>query len=175
MPEAPGNPHVPAHGDDAKAYQDMTTAQLLEVYEQQQEELVKLSKELEDYTRKNIQLSTRNLEHLQQLQGTNSPIMSQAIVQPPRLSQLATRVRRQAQEHPTEVGDRPGDGGAAVGAADEMQQPHSRASTEDGSREGGAEEIRLPRPRGVVTQEQAAAILMQMSQRMADAGAVRPP
>eukprot|EP00892_Ulva_mutabilis_P003309 jgi/Ulvmu1/134/UM001_0138.1 len=168
-----------ANGDSADAYQDMTTSELLEVYEQQQEELVKLSKELADYTRKNIQLSTQNLEQLQQLQDTNSPIVSNMIMQPPLLSQLATRVRQQAQDPPALLRSdgttavAAGSGGAAVGTED-GPRPRSRGSTDEGSREACPEEVRVSRPRGVVTQEQAAAILMQMSQRMADPGASRP-
>lgn len=160
----------------------MSTSELLEVYEQQQEELVKLSKELEDYTRKNIQLSMRNLEHLQQLQSTNSPIVPHAFVQPPLLSQLATRVRQQAQQPLGALGDHPGDSGATAtptGPAGDAEEaaplPQPRGSTDEGGREAAAEEVRLQRPRGVVTQEQAAAILMQMSQRMADPGAAQPP
>lgn len=169
---------APSH--NGEAYRHMSTSELLEVYEQQQEELVKLSKELEDYTRKNIQLSTANLEHLQRLHSSNSPIMSQAIIQPPLLSQLASRVRQQqAQEPLTPVGDHPmsarASGPGAEGPSEEAPRPHSHASTEEGSREGGAEEVRIARPHGVETQEQAAAILMQMSQRMANPGAGQPP
>ena len=181
MPVDQGSPLGVANGDTAEAYQDMSTSELLEVYEQQQEELVKLSKQLEDFTRKNIQLSTRNLEQLQELQSSNSPIVANMIVQPPLLSQLATRVRQQAQAPQAMLRGGPPDDGAttAVGrcttaAAEDAPRPRSCASTDDGSRDAGPEEVRLSRPRGVVTQEQAAAILMQMSQRMAAPGASRP-
>jgi hypothetical protein len=174
--EIPG-PGLPLEAKDGVwgVYADKPTSELLSIYEQQQEELVKLSKELEEFTKKNIELSTSNLQQLQQLHSTNSPVVSNIAMQPPRLSQLSLQVRQRLQQDSASaigLGNFPHHAGAAGnmvqgGSFDGRPREHrgdghmlhvnAQRDAEDDSA-----------PHGICTQEDAAAILLQMSRRIDD-------
>lgn len=143
-------------------YSQQPTGELLRIYEQQQEELVKLSKELEEFTKKNIELSTSNLQQLQKLHSSNSPVVANIVMQPPRLSQLNLQVRQQSQRMDILPHVEGADmvRGASLGGV-------------PGERDGGenlldADDSDHVAPQGICTQEDAAAILLQMSHRMVD-------
>lgn len=168
-------PEVEAKDDVWEVYAHKPTGELLTIYEQQQEELVKLSKELEEFTKKNIELSTSNLQQLQKLQNTNSPIVANIVMQPPRLSQLSVQVRQQQQRRDsisalgisslpsvTAAGDVSGGGplGGPGEQGSEFHVPHTGHAHDDAGDKSA--------PQGICTQEDAAAILLQMSRRMVD-------
>lgn len=148
------------------------TSELLGIYEQQQEVLLRLAGELQESTKRNIELSTSNLQQLQKLQSSSSPVVANIVMQPQRLSQLSNQVRQRFRYSSV-----PGlgmSGLPTMEAAPDMvaggsTQSRSGGPSADGHlplvhRDAGNESAR----QGICTQEDAAAILLQMSRRMAD-------
>lgn len=143
-------------------YSQKPTGELLSIYEQQQEDLVKLSKELEEFTKKNIELSTSNLQQLQKLHSSNSPVVANIVMQPPRLSQLNLQVRQQSQR----MGSLPHVEGADMVRGASLGGVSGERHVEENQRDADASNDVAPQ--GICTQEDAAAILLQMSRRMVD-------
>lgn len=146
-------------------YEQRPTSELLSIYNQQQEELVKLSKELEQCTKNNIELSTTNLQRLQKLHDSSSPVTNSIVMQP--LSQFFHQVRQQSQRGGVpalgEGGSFPHRGGSGDlvhegscgGSPVGRHRSHAHGDSDD---ERGLH--------GICTQEDAATILLQMSQHM---------
>jgi hypothetical protein len=165
-------------GEVRDVYAHLSTSELLGIYERQQEELVKLSKRLEEITKKNIEISTSNLQQLQSLQHAGvphaaSPAVASLGMQAPKLSQLSLRVRQQSRKESMAslgVRRRSGagcEGWGGVGAGVSGTQHAAGAADGDGVL-GGAHDKHENALQGICTQEDAAAILMQMSRRMID-------
>ena len=170
---APGpEAELEAMDDVWEGYAHKSTSELLSIYEHQQEELVKLSKELEEFTKRNIELSTSNLQQLQKLQCNSSPIVANIVMQLPLLSQLSNHVRQQSRG--SSISGRGMRGLPFAAAAADMVAGGSIGSRH-GERGGDGHMPHVhgdtgteSAPAGICTQEDAAATLLQMSRRMVD-------